>query len=69
MMLQAADLGLGTTWVMWFDPALTRTEFQIPPGIVPVAFLPTGYPAPGAIPSKQHHDRYPLEKLTFSGTF
>jgi nitroreductase len=69
MMLQAADLGLGSTWVMWFDPARARTEFRIPPGLVPVAFLPIGYPAPDACPSIQHQDRCPLEKLTSHGTF
>jgi nitroreductase len=69
MMLQAADLGLGTTWVMWFDPSLTRTEFRLPPNLVPVAFLPTGYPASGASPSVQHQTRYPLEKLTSYGAF
>jgi nitroreductase len=69
MMLQVAELGLGTTWVMWFDPSKTRAEFNIPPGITPVAFLPTGYPAPGASPSYQHQDRLPLEELTRYGTF
>ncbi|MDR0641433.1 MAG: nitroreductase family protein [Treponema sp.] len=69
MMLQAADLGLGSTWVMWFDPTRARAEFRIPPGLVPVALLPTGYPAPGAFPSIQHQDRYPLEKLISHGTF
>jgi nitroreductase len=69
MMLQAADLGLGSTWVMWFDPSQTRTEFRLPSDLIPVAFLPTGYPAPGAVPSDQHQDRLPLDKLAFYGTF
>ncbi|MDR2747472.1 MAG: nitroreductase family protein [Treponema sp.] len=69
IMLQAADLGLGSTWVMWFDPGRVRTEFRLPSGLVPVAFLPTGYPASGVSPSDQHHDRLPLEKLTSYGTF
>jgi nitroreductase len=69
MMLQAADLGLGSTWVMWFDPSRTRIEFRLSSDMVPVAFLPTGYPAPGALPSDQHLDRLPLDKMTFYGTF
>ncbi|MDR2375936.1 MAG: nitroreductase family protein [Treponema sp.] len=69
MMLQAADLGLGTTWVMWFDPAVTRTQFNLPEDVTPVAFLPTGYPAPDALPSDQHQDRLPLDKLVFCGSF
>ncbi|AEF81101.1 nitroreductase family protein [Leadbettera azotonutricia] len=63
MMLQAADIGLGTTWVMFFDPAKTREEFKLPPHIIPVAFLPTGYPADDAEPSDRHAVRHPLEKL------
>jgi nitroreductase len=63
MMLQAADIGLGTTWVMFFDPAKTREEFKLPDNIIPVAFLPTGYPAADAEPADRHAVRYPLEKL------
>ncbi|MDR2176933.1 MAG: nitroreductase family protein [Treponema sp.] len=67
MMLQAADLGLGTTWVMWFDPAAARTQFNLPGDLTPVAFLPAGYPSPDAFPSKQHQDRIPLNKMVFYG--
>jgi nitroreductase len=63
MMLQAADAGLGTTWVMHFDPAKTREEFALPSHIIPVAFLPTGYPADDAQPAGFHSQRYPLDKL------
>jgi nitroreductase len=63
MMLQAVDIGLGTTWVMFFDPAKTREEFKLPENIIPVAFLPSGYPAADAEPSDRHAVRYPLEKL------
>ncbi|MDR3146844.1 MAG: nitroreductase family protein [Treponema sp.] len=69
MMLQAADLGLGTTWVMWFDPAAVRTQFNLSDDLSPVAFLPTGYPQPDAFPSDQHQDRLPLDKLVFYGSF
>lgn len=44
MMLQAAELGLGTTWVGHFDPALTCTSFNIPENYEPVCILPLGYP-------------------------
>jgi nitroreductase len=69
IVLQAADLGLGTTWVMWFDPAMVRTQFNLPADLTPVAFLPTGYAAPGTFPSDQHSDRLPLDKLVFYGSF
>ncbi|MDR2477798.1 MAG: nitroreductase family protein [Treponema sp.] len=63
MMLQAADTGLGTTWVMHFDPAKTSETFGLPPNIVPVAFLPAGYPANDAEMSGFHHQRQALEKI------
>ena len=39
-MLQATDLGLGTTWVGHFDPSQIINEFLLPDHIVPVALLP-----------------------------
>ncbi|MBO4288006.1 MAG: nitroreductase family protein [Kiritimatiellae bacterium] len=50
--LEAAELGLGTCWVAWFDPAETRKQFDLPENIVPVAFLPLGYP--DTAPAKWH---------------
>lgn len=48
MMMQAQDLGLGTTWVMSFDPAKGRETLNIPENLEIVALLPTGYPADDA---------------------
>lgn len=63
LMLAAHDAGLGTCWIMYFDPAKTTELFALPENIVPVAFLPIGYPAEDAVPAKQHDERYPLEKI------
>jgi nitroreductase len=63
MMLQAADLGLGTTWVMHFDPVKAREGFALPLNIIPVVFLPAGYPADDAQPAGFHSLRHSLEKL------
>jgi nitroreductase len=63
MMLQAQALGLGTCWVMYFDPAKTAEAFDLPAHIVPVALLPLGYPDEDAAPAKQHGSRVPLDKL------
>ncbi|MDR2070156.1 MAG: nitroreductase family protein [Treponema sp.] len=63
MMLQAADIGLGSTWVMYFDPAAARKEFALPENLVPVAMLVMGYPAPDAVPADRHAIRHPLEKI------
>jgi nitroreductase len=64
MMLQAADLGLGTTWVMHFDPKAIVEGFGLPDGLVPVAVLPTGYPADEAAPSPKHGSRKEIGELT-----
>ena len=63
MMLQAADLGLGTTYVGMFDPVKLHSAFPEMAGLVPVALLPLGYPADGAHPSRLHTDRKPLEDM------
>ena len=63
MMLQAADLGLGTTYVGMFEPEKLLEAFPEMAGLCPVALLPLGYPAEGAHPSRLHTDRRPLEDL------
>ena len=61
MMLQAADIGLGTCWVGYFDPAEVAEAFYIPKNVKLYALLPLGYPAEGNVPSPRHEDRLPLE--------
>ena len=63
MMLQAADLGLGTTYVGMFEPEKLLAAFPEMAGLCPIAMLPLGYPAEGAHPSRLHADRKPLEEL------
>lgn len=63
MMLQAADLGLGTTYVALFDPEKLREAFPAMAGLEIVGVLTLGYPAEGARPSRLHEDRKPLEEL------
>ncbi len=63
MMLQAADLGLGTTYVGMFEPEKLLAAFPEMAGTVPIALLPLGYPAEGAHPSRLHADRIPLEEM------
>ena len=54
-MLEAAEQGLGTTWVAYFDPAKVKAEFALPDNVVPVALLPMGYPAADAAPTPMHN--------------
>ena len=63
MMLEAADIGIGSTWVMYFIPDAVRTEFDLPENIDPVAILVMGYPAGDCVPSKRHTQRKPLTEL------
>ena len=63
MMLQAADLGLGTTYVGMFEPEKLLAAFPEMAGLCPFAMLPLGYPAEGAHPSRLHADRKPVEEL------
>ena len=63
MMLQAADLGLGTTYVGMFDPDKLLAAFPEMAGLVPIALIPIGYPAEGAHPARLHTTRIPLEEM------
>lgn len=56
MMLEAANIGIGSTWVMYFDPDKMRKEFHIPDKIEPVALLVMGYPADDAQPFPGHSE-------------
>jgi nitroreductase len=59
IVLQAADLGLGTCWVGAFDPEAARELLQLPSGVEPVAFTPLGYAADAPRPKQ----RKELEEL------
>lgn len=56
MMLETEDLGLGSVWVLLFDPAEVRKAFHLPEHIVPRCLLPVGYPGQNATPYRPWHD-------------
>lgn len=60
MMMEAAELGIGSTWVMYFIPEAVKTEFALPDNIIPVVILVMGYP--DAEPSVNHSKRRNLEE-------
>jgi len=62
MMLQATAEGLGSTWVMHFDPEAAAEEFHIPENVVPVALLVMGYAAEDAIPAPGHLRSRPIQE-------
>lgn len=69
MMLAAASVGLGTTWVGSFNPDDVREQFNLPESYVPVAFLPTGYAAADAAPAPAHGLRKDLSETVFYNKF
>lgn len=69
MMLEAAELGLGTTWVGLFHHQKARELFQMPDYLVPVALLTIGYPADDAVPHPWHTKRFDLEHTVFFNSF
>ena len=50
MMLQAADLGLGTTYVGMFEPEKLHAAFPEMAGLTPHRPAASGYPRRGPIP-------------------
>lgn len=63
MMLQAAELGLGTTWIGHFDPAAVRREFDIPENLDIVCILPLGYPSEDSEPNPNHTKRREVSEI------
>lgn len=61
IMMEAASLGLGTTWVGSFDPAKLAELFPQTADWVPVAMFPIGHPA--GKPSERHAERKTYEEL------
>ncbi|MBQ2613903.1 MAG: nitroreductase family protein [Clostridia bacterium] len=69
MMLAAQNLGIGSCWVMHFDPAQMRQAFAIPDTIEPVALLVMGYPHKDAAPIEKHSQFRPLDEVVFYDKF
>lgn len=69
MMMQAQDIGLGTTWVMSFDPKKAREILHIPDALEIVALLPTGYPADDAPVNPFHNTFMDMEEMVSYNEF
>lgn len=66
MMLAAADLGIGTCPVGYFDPAATAEAFGLPSTVHPVLLMPFGHAAADATPSPKHTESRPLDTMVES---
>ena len=69
MMLEAQDLGLGTTWVMAFNPIKVREILEIPDNLEILAMLPTGYPASDVQVSPLHSKRIDIDEMVSYNKF
>ena len=65
MMMEATDLGLGSIWVMYWNPQMMKAEFHIPESYEPVALLIVGYIDEQFEPHKEHFIRKELEEIIF----
>lgn len=69
MMLEAANIGLGSTWVGYFDPQKMKNLYALPDHIVPVALLPMGYPDDSSKPHPNHDMRFDISTTVFYHAF
>ena len=69
MMLAAYNIGVGSCWVMHFDPFAMRKAFNIPENTEPVALLVMGYPAEDAKPLDLHFKSRPMDEVVFYDSF
>jgi len=69
MMLAAHNEGIGSCWVMHFNPAAMSETFHIPEYIEPIALLVMGYPAEDAEPIALHYQTRPMDEVVFYDSF
>lgn len=69
MMLAAQQEGVGSCWVMHFNPLAMREKFKIPENIEPTALLVMGYPSSDAEPLDLHFSTRPIEEVVFYDSF
>lgn len=69
MMMEAWNLGIGSTWVAYFDPDVVREKLQVPENIEIVCLLSMGYASEDAKPSEKHIDRKEVNETVFYGKF
>lgn len=65
MMMEATDLGLGSIWVMYWNPDAMKTELELPEQYEPVALLITGYVEENIEPHKGHFTRKEIKDILF----
>lgn len=69
MMLAAHNIGVGSCWVMHFNPSAMREAFGIPEEIEPVALLVLGYPSENAKPLALHDKTRSMDEVVYYDHF
>lgn len=69
IMLAAQNEGVGTCWVMYFDPKKMCETFNIPENIEPTALMVMGYPADDAKPIDMHYKFRDINETVFYDEF
>lgn len=69
LMLAAKNEGVGSCWVMHFNPETMKNTFNIPENFLPVALLVMGYPSNDSKPLNLHNASRPIEEVVFYETF
>ena len=63
MMLEATDLGLGSIWVMYWDPEKMKAALELGDELEPTALLIVGYRSEKAAPRQGHLARKSRDEL------
>lgn len=63
MTLEAAELGLGSCWVCWFDSEKISRVLNLPTHLEPIALLPIGYPKKECDPNRHDKQRKSLDEI------
>ena len=64
MMLEAAELGLGSVWVCYFKPDIIKKEFELPGNLEPINIWAIGYSnEEAADPERHSQTRIPIKEL------
>lgn len=63
VMLQAAELGVDTTWINFFGNAKLKKAFELPENEHSVLLMPVGYRAEGTEPFTTHEQKKSLDEI------
>ena len=65
LVLRAAELGLGTCWIGWFNRRAARRALGAPAHVQVVCLISVGYPADGAAARTRPRPRKPLADIAW----